>query len=103
MFKIIKNNFFPLTLVIFSLCFSSTPKTLKNQKNKPSSEFYRDFKEVENCKIKYMYDFKGSTTFSKNYGKNNKLISKTSYRNYQKEDSFIFHEECFNEDCYPKK
>ena len=58
MFKIIKNNFFPLTLVIFSLCFSSTPKTLKNQKNKPSSEFYRDFKEVENCKIEYMYDFK---------------------------------------------
>jgi hypothetical protein len=103
MSKIIINKFFFLILIISSLCFASTPNTLKNQKNKPLSEFHHGFKEVEKCKIEYLYDFEGITTFSKNYGRNSKLISKTSYRSYLEEDTFIFHEECFNEDCYPKK
>ena len=103
MFKININKFCFLILIRSSLCFASTPNTLKNQKNKPLSEFHHGFKEVEKCKIEYLYDFVVVTTFSKNYDRNSKLISKTSYCSYLKEDTFIFHKECFNEDCYPKK
>ncbi len=103
MFKIITKKIFFSTLALLSICFSDSPNTLEDQKNKPPSEFYRDFKEVRLCKIEYLFNSGGLTTFSKNYGRNNKLISKTSYRKYQKTDSFIFYEECFNEDCYPEK
>ena len=103
MFRIITKKKYYFTLALLSICFSNSPSTLENQKNKPPSEFYRDFKESSLCKIEYLYDKEGSTIFSKNYSRNNKLISKTLYRKYQKIDYFIFHEECFNEDCYSEK
>ena len=92
-----------LILSFYSLAYSTTPETLTNQKNKPPSEFYREFKPVKHCKLEYVYNINGKTTFSKNYVKNSRLISRTSYKNSKKKDVFIYFEECLNEDCYSEK
>ena len=89
--------------LLSSFIFSNTPITLINQKNKPPSEFYREFKEVRKCKLEYLYNLEGKTTFSGNYGKSNRLLSKTSYRNNKSSDVFIYFKDCFNKDCYSEE
>lgn len=86
--------------IVFSLSYAEAPSTLKNQINIPPSEFFREYKDIAESKLEYIYDVNGRTIISKNYLKNKKLTSKTSYRNLKKQDIFIFYTNCFNRDCY---
>ena len=86
--------------IIFSLSHAEKPSTLKNQINITPSEFFREYKDIEESKLEYIYDVNGRTIISKNYLKNKKLTSKTSYRNLKKQDIFIFYTNCHNRDCY---
>lgn len=86
--------------ILFSLSYAEKPSTLKNQINIPPSEFFQEYKDIEKSKLEYIYDLNGKTIISKNYLKNKKLTSKTSYKSLKKQDIFIFHTNCYNRDCY---
>ena len=59
-----------------------------------------DISDIKKSKVEYIYDVNGKTVISKNYLKNEKLASKTTYRNSKKQDVFIYYTNCYNEDCY---
>ena len=103
MYQIINNKKFKILIIVFigySLSYADMPGTLKNQTNIPKLEFFREYKDIKKSKVEYIYDVNGKTVISKNYLKNEKLVSKTTYRNSKKQDVFIYYTNCYNEDCY---
>ena len=86
--------------IVCSIYSSDEIGTLINQSNISSSEFFREYKDVQESKLEYIYDINGKTTISKNFLKNKRLFSKTIYKNFKKQDVFIFYTNCNNNDCY---
>ena len=88
-------------LIIISLCFCGTiPRESSDQAKYYHSSNSFLFNEINESKYVYVYDLNGEKTISKNYLKNGRLVSETSYRSFKNKNIFIFNKKCLNVDCY---
>ena len=82
-----------------NLGLSEIPKPLKNQKNKSKTEFYSPYTEISKSNICYIYGESGDRLISVNFDKDNRLISKTNYKKRNAEHTYVFHQDCQNNEC----
>tara|TARA_Y100000588_G_C13407133_1_gene565788 strand:+ start:55 stop:360 length:306 start_codon:yes stop_codon:yes gene_type:complete len=86
-------------ILFIDISLARGSQTLVNQKNKPQTDSYHEFKEITKADISYIYDARGNGIISVNFDKNNNISSKTTYIKTNREQTFTFNDNCKLREC----